>query len=168
MLSRYLIVSVLGQALLHSLLRSGSITIYSAPFWSSFFFRKSGEISFPPPNDQQCLLLFLENSNNNNHVTNKHVLVFCFVTCIGFWKVSYGKRRKYRSRGYQEQILDRELRDMFMLLKHNIFTPGPGQRTTFSFILFFRFIFFLYLFFILYQFSFPVAGFFQYRFSYRL
>src|SRR5438552_19191097 len=46
-LSKYLIVSVLGQALLHSLLRSGSITIYSAPFWSSFFFQKSGEISFP-------------------------------------------------------------------------------------------------------------------------
>ena len=75
-------------------------------------------------------------------MTNKHVLVFCFVTCIGFWKVPYRKQRKYRSRGYQEQILDRELRDMFMLLKHNIFTPGPGQRTTFSFILFFRFIFF--------------------------
>ena len=99
-LSKYLIVSVLGQALLHSLLRSGSITIYSAPFWLSFFFRKSGEISFPPPNDQQCLLLFLENSNNNNHMTSKHVLVFCFVICIGFWKVPYGKRRKYRSRGY--------------------------------------------------------------------
>ena len=38
--------------------------------------------------------------------------------------------------------MDRELKDMFMLLKHNIFTSGLGQRTTFSFILFFRFIFF--------------------------
>src|SRR6184192_4171833 len=46
-LSRYLIVSVLGQTLLHSLLRSGSITIYPAPFWLSFFFEKVGKSVSP-------------------------------------------------------------------------------------------------------------------------